>query len=119
MLKIKLITTKGNVIRAKTWRTDTIIGHSIVPKGEVEKQQFYFLRVDYDTYRQLSVMEAKAVLRWVDMNKIDTDLMTIAQCEEAIKDARTKSDIEEEKGSEKTDDVGGTVSGSTESGRTE
>ena len=119
MLKIKLVTKNGHIIKAKTWRTDTIIGHSIVPKGGVEAEQFYFIRTGYLDYRQLSVMEAKAVLAWVDKNKIDTDLMTMGQCEEAIKDARSRGDIEEEERVEQTEDVGGTVSGSTEPGRAE
>ncbi len=119
MLKIKLVTKNGHVIKAKTWRTDTIIDHSIVPKGGVEAEQYYFIRTGYLDYRQLSVMEAKAVLSWVDKNKIDADMMTMAECEEAIKDARTCGDIESETDSKQDEDVGGTVPRSTESGRTE
>ncbi len=122
MLKIKLKTSNGNTIRAKTWRTDTVIGHTIKAPGGVEQQQFYFIRVDYDTYRQLSVRDAKAVLQWVDENQIDTDKMTIDQCEEAI-NARQSDDPTEGENLPSDDEdqtkqdptVGGSVSGATKS----
>jgi len=91
-------------------RTDTILGHSVEDIGGVERKQFYFIRDGYDSYRQLSAADAKAVLHWVDTNGIDVDEMTIGQCEEAIENARRQKseEVEENLCSEETERAEGT-----------